>query len=185
MADDSNALVPVDLGDVALTDAQIAAMPEDALPGVAVEARTRAGRPPLTKNQIRNRAMGVYALLFQGYRVSEIAKALKISRQTVWRAMNEGKKLGIAKQETVADIIQRIDDEALPMAVEGLKHHLAKRDKDAIFKTLEGRGALVSHQSVKTTGGGPPAAFKIEIQGDVERIGVMGQMVGVPRTEGE
>lgn len=189
MADES--LVPAAaaaaLTDDSLSDDQIRTLEPDALPGVAVEKRKKFGRPALTVPQIKQRALAVTALMFQGYRVPEIARMMKVSRQTVWRTLKQGKDLGVVQRDTVSDIIHRLEDECLPMALEGLKHHLSKKDKDVVMKTLEGRGVLVNHQSVKTHGtGGPAPTFKITIaQGDNSRVGVMGQVVGAPRENDE
>jgi hypothetical protein len=83
-----------------------------------------------------------------------------------------------------------LEHDSLALAVEGLNYHLARRDKDAIFKHLEGMGQWKSYGHQKHDGAGAfhLPALQVNIQvapGRPDREPVSLDVLGQPRTDDE
>lgn len=133
----------------------------------------------------------VAAMMQQGYTRARVAHALHMSLPAVAWCITQARKRELL-QSGVIEAIGRLNDEAVPLAVEGLLHHLGKKDKEAVFKTLEGRGLLVHHASNKNESTGPaaPLAFQFnfvtkdgEIAPAPELPALPGQVIGIAREE--
>lgn len=137
------------------------------------------GRPSLTPTQIRHRAVLVATLLTDGHSFSSAAKQLKVTRQTIHRWFVQAQQLQLLEKGSVQRTADRIDTECLPLAIDSLTHHLLARDKDTTIRTLEGRGVFVSHQAVKSSGGGSLPSLKVIVEtGADSSVSVLGQVVG-------
>jgi predicted transcriptional regulator len=113
-------------------------------------------RDPLPHEVYEARVPIVAALRMQGYTRDRIAHTMKLTRAAVDWCIREGRKRGELLRGMV-EAHTAIEEEAVPLATEGLIHHLRKHDKDLIVKTLEGKGLLVRH-TANDGGGGAPAA---------------------------
>jgi predicted transcriptional regulator len=134
----------------------------------------------------------VAGFVLQGYTRNRIAAALGITRNAVDWCIRTARNRGeLAKG--ILDAAKTIDEEAVPLAVEGLLGHLRKGDKDMITKTLEGRGLLKHHTSKEDTtrAASAPMAFQFNF---VTKDGVAlpqkpeiptldGAVIGVERDE--
>lgn len=73
----------------------------------------------------------------------------KLGADTVMRILREARE-----KDQLKDVMADLDMEAVPQAVDNIRRYLAKPwhefGKEATFKVLEGRGALVKHE--KSTG---------------------------------
>lgn len=119
------------------------------------------GLAGLSDDKLATRITIVAALKAQGYSRAQIAKATGLSLSAVaWtlRRARERKLLA----DGMVEAVQELDQEAVPLAVEGLLRLLRKADKDAVFKTLDGRGLFKTH-AAKDDGGGPAALPQLHI----------------------
>lgn len=135
----------------------------------------------------------VAGLKTEGYSRKQIAKALQMSVSGVaWciRKARERKLLVDGMTET----LKLIEDEALPLAVEGLLKDLRLGNQTAYLETLKGRGLLRNYTQVKQEGGGNQAnmAFQFNfVTPDGQRIdqpdvpALPGQVFGTAKTGDE
>lgn len=113
-----------------------------------------SGRGELPHELYAARVAVVAALKAEGYSRKQIAKALGMSLSGVdWsvRKARERKLLKDGMTETLA----RIEDEAVPLAVEGLLKDLRLGNQQAYLETLKGRGLLRNFTQVKQESGSP------------------------------
>jgi DNA-binding Lrp family transcriptional regulator len=91
----------------------------------------------------------VVALKTQGYGYRDIQRMTKLGADTVMRILREARE-----RDQLRDVMADLDMEAVPKAVDNVRRYLARPwhefGKEATFKVLEGRGALVKHE--KSTG---------------------------------
>ena len=156
-----------------------------ALPDVAVDAQPAAPKPPTVRFSADGETLPPYvpppevsaaggkgrelphevyaarttivaALKREGYSRAKIARALGMSVSGVAWCIRRARETG-ALRRGLEEALSEIDEEAVPLAVEGLLHHLRKHDKDAVFATLQGKGLLRSFSQVKNEGGGGQA----------------------------
>lgn len=95
----------------------------------------------------RLRATAILVLKQQGYNRREIGRMCGMTpnavRVALWRARSAG------RLNDLRDVLQ---NDSMALAIEGLNYHLKKKDKDAIFKTLEGLGEFKSYNNNKNDG---------------------------------
>lgn len=90
----------------------------------------------------------VLALQVMGYTRPRIAEMLGLATSTVHKILYRGRKFG-----GINDVTDRMDLEAVPLAVENTIAGLHQGDKDYTLEVLKGRGVLKAHQQVKQEGG--------------------------------
>lgn len=95
-----------------------------------------------------DRAVLVLALRLEGYNYVEIQKKTGLSTEQVRYACRRARQAG-----KLRDVIDLIDNEAVPQAVENLNDLLQKGDKEATFEVLKGRGAFRRYSNDKQVGG--------------------------------
>lgn len=87
----------------------------------------------------------VVSLKTAGYGYRQIRKMTKLGQDTVMRILREARE-----RDQLKDVLADIDLEAVPLAADNLRTYLRRPwheyGKEATFKTLEGRGVLVTHQ---------------------------------------
>jgi hypothetical protein len=132
----------------------------------------------------------VGGLIAMGYTTKEISDITSLSVRQVEitrRQLRDRKAIAAGIEEA----IERIDGEAIPLAVDSLISHLRKEDKEMTIEALKGRGLFKTHVNQKNTGDpvGGNRAFNINIMmapgqaapqmaGNVVSLGV-----GAPRTD--
>lgn len=97
----------------------------------------------------------ISALKSEGYSRDEIASALGMKPSGVAWALRKARKLGIL-QNGLAEAIESLDQEAVPLAVEAMLHHLREKNPDVAGKILEGRGLLRHYSNQKSENTGAP-----------------------------
>lgn len=151
------------------------------LPAEALE--TKAGQA-LSFKLARSRAKGAALLILrqQGYTRKQIGQLLGMAPNAVRVALNRARAQG--KLNELRGILE---NDSLALAVEGLNYHLEKRDKDAIFKHLEGMGHWKSYSNNKTDGGGATTLPPLTVNIQVAQLapGVSGQPVVVSEPMGK
>jgi predicted transcriptional regulator len=113
------------------------------------EALPPHGLMGLTPEALKARVHIIAALKHAGYSRPQIAKALGLSVNAVHYSLRVARQRKLLESGMV-EALREIDEEAVPLAVEGLMKWLRKGDKDMIQATLEGRGLFRQHQ-VKDT----------------------------------
>lgn len=108
------------------------------------------GGVPLPAELYEDRALIVLALRLEGYTYQEIQDKTGLSANAVRYACRKARAAG-----KLRDVVDLIDNEAVPQAVENLITLLRANDKDATFKVLEGRGVLRKFSNNRNDGGGP------------------------------
>lgn len=134
----------------------------------------------------------VGALTVHGYRQRTIAAALKLSVNAVEWCQREARRRGDLKQ-TLEDALLRIDNEAVPLAIESLLGHLRRKDKELTWKVLAGRGMFPHLTKAKADGPAQhaPMAFQFNFvmpdgaagQAPADDAVLPGQIVGEERSE--
>lgn len=98
----------------------------------------------------------VAALRQHGYSRSRIAHALKMGLAGVDWCIRQARVRGELQKGMIEAAIT-LEEEAVPLAVEGVLAALKKRNPEVAMKVLEGKG-LLQHYSANKEGGGNPAA---------------------------
>lgn len=131
----------------------------------------------------RAKAAALIALRTQGYTRKEIGRLLGMSPNAVRVALNRARAAG-----KLNELRAILENDSTAMAIEGLNYHLEKRDKDAIFKHLEGMGHWKSYSNNKSEGGGtttlPP--LQVNIQFAAQPAGAIvatSEPMGAPRED--
>lgn len=103
----------------------------------------------------------VAAMTLHGYRRRTIAAALGVSVAGIEWCQREARRRGELKHG-LEHALQQIDEEAVPLAVESLLHHLRNRDKDVTMKVLSGKGMFPHLTKGKEAppSTAPPMAFQ-------------------------
>lgn len=132
--------------------------PERAAPGVLISKSgeqpepipygTGGGGVRLPDELYEDRALIVLALRLEGYCYDDIAAKTGLSKGQIQHACMKARRAG-----KLRDVIDLIDNEAVPQAAENLVKFLRDGDKEATFKVLEGRGVLRRHSNNRTEGG--------------------------------
>lgn len=143
------------------------------------------GRSRAKVNLDAQRAI-VGGLYVMRYTRDEISRILDVSISTVDRVLGQlrkDKKL----RDGFEDTLERVNNEALPLAMESLLAHLAKHDKEMTIEVLKGRGIFRNYNNTKTEGGSatPTRAFTVNIVNAPGQaaIAVPSDAIrGVPRT---
>jgi predicted transcriptional regulator len=110
----------------------------------------------------RLRAQVLLTLRAQGFSVPETARMVGMTPTAVKKALTRARAAG-----RLNDLRGILRNDSLARAVDGLNHHLDKKDKDAIFKTLDAVGGEVGwqagRQAPSVTGGAqlPPLQLTI------------------------
>lgn len=154
----------------------------------AFNAELKPARDPIERDKRYALVGGLMAL---GYTTKEIAEITKLSvRQVeITRKMLRQNKAIVAGME---EALERIDNEAIPLAVDSMIAHLRREDKEMTIEALKGRGLFKTHVNQKNTGDpvGGNRSFNINIVvapgqappqvsgGDIVSLGV-----GAPRTD--
>jgi hypothetical protein len=156
-------------------------LPEPNLPPVS------AGLPD---SLYEERALICLALRLEGYTYKEIEARTGLSDEQVRYACRKARRAG-----KLRDVIDIIDNEAVPQAVENLLDYLRKGDKEATFKILDGRGVFRKFNNNKNEGGAgqsgiPPLQINILSPSGGELPTVIvnsekGSVVGTPYQEPE
>ena len=109
----------------------------------------RMAARPDTKPTRRRRLLTQRALtmLAAGWDTNDIAAALGVATSTLTTYLTKHKR-----EVTIAEIDDRLDRIAVPLATDNLIHGLLAGDKDYTLKTLEGRGRFRKHADVETKG---------------------------------
>lgn len=156
---------------------------EDVLfPGLPDDAALSKLGQSITERQAKHRlkAAALLALQQQGYSRREISRMLGMSVNAVRMALNRARKAG-----RLNDLRNILEHDSLALAIEGLNHHLRLKDKDAIFKHLEGMGQWRSYQHNKHDGvppGGMPA-LQVVVQVQAGAPVVESVPLGTPRED--
>lgn len=104
----------------------------------------------------------VAALKTEGYTRKQIAKALQMTQAGVHWCIRKARERELLKAG-MAETLELLENEALPLAVEGLLNDLRKGNQAAYLATLQGKGLLRSYNQVKNeggSGGGTSMAFQ-------------------------
>jgi hypothetical protein len=104
--------------------------------------------PGLPPELYEERSLIVLALRLEGYTYEEIEAKTGLSKDQVRYACRKARQAG-----KLRDVIDLIDNEAVPQAVENLLTLLRDKDKDATFKILDGRGVFRRFNNNKSEGG--------------------------------
>ncbi len=135
----------------------------------------------------------VAALKTENYTRKQIAEALGMTQGGVHWCIRKARERELLKNG-MAETIELLENEALPLAVEGLLKDLRKGNQAAYLATLQGKGLLRNYNQVKNEGGGGGAnlAFQFNfVTPDgkaIERPALPelpGQVFGVERTDPE
>lgn len=102
----------------------------------------------------------VAALKQEGYSRNEIADALNMTPAGVDWSMRKARERGLIAKGLAA-AVEELDNEALPLAVESLIHHLREKNPDVTLKTLQGRGAFLTKGSGVSGNGGGNVNFQL------------------------
>jgi hypothetical protein len=168
-------------------DTAIATLPPDELldiPEVQVRKKGEGkGRAKVEADAQRALIGGLYVMR---YTRDEISRVLDVSVGTVDRVLaklRSDKKL----REGFEDTLERVNNEALPLAMESLLDHLGKHDKEMTIETLKGRGVFRNYNNTKTEGGSaqPTRTFTVNIvnaPGQAQIAVPSDAIRGVPRT---
>lgn len=97
----------------------------------------------------------IAALKSEGYSRDEIASALGMKPSGVAWALRTARKKGIL-QNGLAEAVESLDQEAVPLAVEAMLHHLREKNPEVAAKILEGRGLLRHYSNQKSESTGAP-----------------------------
>lgn len=189
-------MAPVDEGSTPSTPVFVK---PNAVPGPSEEVQALAptSRVPdgLPHELYEARIPIVAALKTEGYSSRRIAKILKMRTEGVAWCVRKARERDLLKKG-LEEAIQKLDDEGVPLAVEGLLRKLQRGEEASIFKILEGRGVFRNFSQVKSEGdgsrsnmafqfvftGGPPARDGA-IPVDAVPTGLPGQVFGVERTD--
>lgn len=133
----------------------------------------------------RRKLAAVADLRMQGWTMKDIATELALSKRTVFNYIQQ-----IKDEIGESAPMQRLKQEAVPLAVENLLEGLADGDKEYTLETLKGTGMLVAHN--KHDGGltnGAPINFAFQVvveQPPADRAqtsdAMIGNVAGIPRT---
>lgn len=133
----------------------------------------------------------VAALKSEGYTRKQIAKSLGMTLSGVHWCVKKARERELLKAG-MAETMELLENEALPLAVEGLLADLKKGNQEAYLATLRGKGLLRNYNQVKNEGGGGAAnlAFQFNfVTPDGRTIEspavpeLKGQVFGVERDE--
>lgn len=133
-------------------------------------------------DEARRRAAVIVAMKIQGYTNVEIARMLKLHRDSVKRVLALARK-----KYGLADHIDQLHFEVVPEAIETIHHHLKRnRDKDLAVDTLKGVGIFETHS--KGNGHGGPVSQSLTLNVVNQRSAesdreVVGEIVGTPRED--
>lgn len=86
----------------------------------------------------------VLALQMEGMKRVQIAAVLGISPMVVTKALRQ-----IREHATVADLLKKIDEQTLPIAVDNIHQAIADGDLKLSAKVMDGRGIFRSHKSIE------------------------------------
>lgn len=136
-------------------------------------------------NRDAQRAL-VGGLHVMGYARAEIAAILDVHINTVDRVLAKLRKDRQLK-EGFQETLERIENEALPLAMDSLLEHLKKHDKDITIEVLKGRGVFRNFSSNKNEGPSavPQRSFVVNIvnaPGQASIVVPEDAIRGVPRT---
>lgn len=130
----------------------------------------------------RAKAAALIALRQQGYTRKEIGRLLGMHPNAVRVALNRARSQG-----KLNELRAVLENDSLALAVEGLNYHLEKRDKDAIFKHLEGMGHWKSYSNNKSEGGGsttlPPLQVNVSFNNAPVGAVIASEPMGTPRED--
>ncbi|MET0742940.1 MAG: hypothetical protein ABWY78_06175 [Microvirga sp.] len=158
---------------------------------MALQVKPLGGEMPPELYQAR--VTVVAALRTEGYTFRQIAKALGMKQASVeWCARRARERDQL--RAGVAEAIEMLDNEAVPLAVDAMLRKLKKGEDKAVFGVLEGRGLLKSFSQVKNEGDGTRnnMAFQFVFAGAPEPgkggdltlpKGLPGQVVGTQRVD--
>lgn len=85
----------------------------------------------------------VIGLHLEGFKRPEIAAILGVTPMVVTKAMRRARE-----NATVADLLKKLDEETLPIAVDNVHQAVADGDLRMSQKVLEGRGIYRTHKSI-------------------------------------
>lgn len=128
----------------------------------------------------------VAALKTEGYNREEIADALQMTARGVDWCLKKARDQGKIATGLAAAVAE-LDNEALPLAVESLLHHLREKNPDITLKTLQGRGAFVTKGSGAAGNGGGNVNFQVnfvlpEGMTAPATTELTGKILGTPKT---
>lgn len=130
----------------------------------------------------RSKAAALLILKQQGYTRREIGRMLGMTANAVRVALNRARATG-----RLNDLRSVLENDSLALAIEGLNHHLRKKDKDAVFKTLEGLGHFRNYNNSKMEGGAgfvmPSLSVTIVNAPNAGEQMIVSQPVGQPRVD--
>lgn len=130
----------------------------------------------------RMRATALLVLKQQGYSRHEIGRMLGMTANAVRVALNRARQAG-----RLNDLRSILENDSLALAIEGLNFHLKKKDKEAVFKTLEGLGQFRNYNNSKMEGGAgftmPALSVTIVNAPNAGQQQIVSSPVGVPRED--
>lgn len=130
----------------------------------------------------RMRATALLVLKQQGYSRHEIGRMLGMTANAVRVALNRARQAG-----RLNELRGILENDSLALAIEGLNFHLKKKDKEAVFKTLEGLGHFRNYNNSKMEGGAgftmPALSVTIVNAPNAGEQQIISQPVGVPRED--
>jgi hypothetical protein len=126
----------------------------------------------------------VLVLHQQGYNGVEIGRMVGLCARSVRYVLRAARDQGTLRSG-LEEVLRDVDNEALPLALEGLMRHLRAGHWDAIERTLAGRGVFVHHQQVKGAQDSGPRTLTINVLNApaAPPMTLTGKVVGNPRQD--
>jgi transposase len=103
--------------------------------------QTKRGRPAKLPRQLA----AIVACRTEGMSDKEIAQALNISIFTIRKILQRARK-----EHHLSDLVDRMENRAVPQAVENLIEFLDDKDREFTMATLKGVGIFRNHSAQKT-----------------------------------
>ena len=140
----------------------------------------RWGEPWTTSRMTEGKRKALQAQVYRGLGMStaQIAERLGVSQGYIKSLF---KKLRVGGMECIKAAEDRLDEEAVPIAVDKLILGLQSGDKDYVLETLKGRHRLLTTQPLPTqTPEGQMLQIRIEAPNGQSITATTGQVVGTP-----
>jgi hypothetical protein len=158
--------------------------------GAITAANETLARIARTQSQFRDAAgrirrgkfLGaVLGLRYEGFAPKEIAELLGVSHQQVTRAL-----LAVRKDADLDAQVQRLNQIAVPLAMDNVVRGVMNNDKDYTLKVLDGAGVFKSHKAVQSEIKQTVTMLQVQLTMPAHLIGKelpmpkAGQIVGAP-----
>lgn len=186
---DNHALLTPELGD-GTSMSPYAGLTEHQREGAITAGNETLARIARTQSQFRDAAgrirrgkfLGaVLGLRYEGFAPKEIAELLGVSHQQVTRAL-----LAVRKDADLDAQVQRLNQIAVPLAMDNVVRGVMNNDKDYTLKVLDGAGVFKSHKAVQSEIKKTVTMLTVQLTMPAHLIGKelpmpkAGQIVGAP-----